>query len=108
MITGKLIPQQLAFLYVDSKINSDEAKAQEYLDALVYAARLEEGKAGDLYWKDMAKYYSNISNNNIPLLKQAQDLVREGNRMRASFRYKDSLNNSPYAIFEKILKYPTL
>ena len=44
MSTGKLIPQQLAFLFVDLKINGDEAKAKEVLEALVYAGKLEEEK----------------------------------------------------------------
>lgn len=72
IITGKLIPQQLAFLFIESKINGNEPKAKEALDALVFAGKLEEEKSGDLFWRDLAKYYSNVPNNKISLLKQAQ------------------------------------
>ena len=69
---GKLIPQQLAFLFVDAKSNLNQARADDYLKALVYAGRLEEERAGDLFWKAMAKFYINVSNDKIPILKQAQ------------------------------------
>lgn len=104
MITGKLIPQQLAFLFVDAKAATDEIRAKEYLEALVYVGKLEEENGSDLYWRDMAAYYSNIQNKQIFILKQAQDLVREGNKMRTALRYKDSLNNFAAAktFFQKI------
>ena len=69
---GKLIPQQLAFLFVDAKSNFNQTKADEYLEALVYAGKLEEERSGDLFWKAMAEFYANVSNEKIPLLKQAQ------------------------------------
>jgi CHAT domain-containing protein/tetratricopeptide (TPR) repeat protein len=78
IITGKLIPQQLAFLFVNSKINRDESKAKKAVDALLFAGKLEEEKSGDLFWRDLAKYYSNVSNDKIPALKQAQKLYLEG------------------------------
>lgn len=78
MITGKLIPQQLAFLFIDAKSVGDEAEAKEYLEALVYVGKLEEEKSGDLYWRDLAKYYSNVSDNKISILKQAQKAYLEG------------------------------
>ena len=77
IITGKLIPQQLAFLFIDSKINGNDPKAREALDALIFAGKLEEEKSGDLFWRDMAKYYSNVSNNKIPAIKQAQEAYLE-------------------------------
>ena len=55
---GKLIPQQLAFLFVDAKSNFNQTKADEYLEALVYAGKLEEERSGDLFWTAMANFYS--------------------------------------------------
>ena len=78
MITGKLIPQQLAFLFIDSKTNGDEAKAKEASDALVYVGKLEEKKSGDLFWRDLAEFYKNISNDRISKLKRAHDEASEG------------------------------
>ncbi len=72
MITGKLIPQQLAFLFVDAKSNGDEDKAKEFLDSLIYAGKLEEKNSGDLFWRDLADFYANNSDRNILSLKQSQ------------------------------------
>lgn len=85
MITGKLIPQQLAFLFIDAKSNTDNTEAEKYLDALVYAGKLEEEKAGDPYWRDIAVFYSTVPGETMPLLKEAHDSVRKG--------YQLSLNN---------------
>lgn len=82
MITGKLIPQQLAFLFVDSKVNKDDAKANEVLDALVYAGKLEEEKAGDLFWRDLAGYYQNSFEKNLKSLQINLELVKEGYKLR--------------------------
>ncbi len=78
MITGKLIPQQLAFLFVDSKTNRDEATAKKALDALVYMGKLEEEKSGDLFWRDLARYYAEISPEKVPLLKKAHESLFNG------------------------------
>ena len=92
MITGKLIPQQLAFLFVDSKTNDDEAKAKEALDALVYVGKLEEEKSGDLFWRDLATYYSNVSADKIPILKQAQESYFEAVHLESEGKLEKSLN----------------
>ncbi len=91
MITGKLIPQQLIFLFVDSKNKVDEAKAKEALDALFYAGKLEEEKSGDLYWRDIDKFYSNVAENKIPMLKKAEDLMRDAYELRFRQKYAESL-----------------
>ena len=78
MITGKLIPQQLVFLFVEAKPKAMKQKQCKSSDALVYAGKLEEEKSGDLCWRDLAKFYKNLSDSEIPDLKTTQDKVREG------------------------------
>jgi CHAT domain-containing protein/Tfp pilus assembly protein PilF len=90
MITGKLIPQQLAFLFVDAKSNGDESKAKEYLEAMVYAGNLEEQKSGDLFWKDIANYYSKTPKNTISLLKEAQESVRKAYKLSLVESYEEA------------------
>ncbi len=87
MITGKLIPQQLVFLFVDSKIIGDESKAKIALDALIYSGKLEQEKSGDLFWRDLATYYTNISDDRMPELKQAQDGIKEGFSLAKKLNY---------------------
>jgi CHAT domain-containing protein len=77
IITGKLIPQQLAFLFLDGKSGGDEAKSREALEALTFAGKLEEEKSGDLFWRDLAEYYAKVSDDKIPILKQAQILYNQ-------------------------------
>lgn len=90
MITGKLIPQQLTFLFVDSKTTGDETKSKIALDALVYVGKLEEEKSGDFFWRDLAKYYKNVSGNKIANLKSAQDSFRKGNELCLNGKYQDA------------------
>lgn len=92
MITGKLIPQQLTFLFVDSKTNGDEAAAKTALDALVYVGKLEEKQSGDLFWRDLARYYEDVSDDKILILKQAQDRVRKGYELHTKRDYSAALN----------------
>lgn len=89
--SGKLIPQQLAFLFVEAKSNFDQSKAREYLEALVYAGKLEEEKSGDLFWSAAAEFYSNIPNEKIPLLRQAQTTYLRGINMLSKPDYKSAL-----------------
>lgn len=71
--SGKLIPQQLAFLFIDYKSENNETEARESLEALVYLGKLEEKKTGDLFWRDLANYYQNAITARIPKLKQAKE-----------------------------------
>lgn len=78
IITGKLIPQQLTFLFLNNKVSGNEAEAQKLLDALKFAGRLEEEKAGDFFWRDVAEYYSKVSPADAVTLKEAHDLLNNG------------------------------
>ena len=99
MYSGKLIPQQLAYLFVEAKTNGDEAKSKEHLDALVYVAKLEEEKSGDLFWEKMAGFYLSVPDSRITVLKQAQENVREGYRLLLIQEYKKSLDKFSLAKF---------
>ena len=103
MITGKLIPQQLVFLFIDAKSNGHEVQAQEYLKALVYTGNLEEEKSGDLFWKEIAEFYSAISKDKIAIVKQAQDSVRNGYDFCLKDKYNDALKEfeSAHSLFLK-------
>jgi CHAT domain-containing protein/tetratricopeptide (TPR) repeat protein len=73
MITGKLIPQQLAFLFADSG-------NAEYIDAMRFIGEIEFGRTEDPMWRDAAEYYRNRGAADRETLKQAQDKVRAGYR----------------------------
>jgi CHAT domain-containing protein len=106
--SSKLIPQQLAFLFVNSKVAGNEIKAKEALDALVYAGKLEEEKCGDLFWKELAYYYKNISNNKITKLNDAQNSLIKAHKLRKDRKLNESTKEFKLAkdIFMKVENFP--
>ena len=74
MITGKLVPQRLAFLF----LTSAGADKREFLSALEYIGRLEKERSTDPYVSDIAKYYSSATAENQKVLRQAQESVNQG------------------------------
>lgn len=97
-IPNKLIPQQIIFSLIDAKANGDMKKAREASDALVYAGNLEKERSGDLYWRDLAAYYQHLTDDKIPLIKQAQDHVREGYKILSGGEHKKSSESFNKAI----------
>lgn len=75
MITGKLIPQQLAFLFLKAV---DPAEKQNYLAALTFCGDLEREKSGDAFFLDLAKFYSSLSEEKQANLAEAEDLIHSG------------------------------
>lgn len=71
MISGKLIPQQLAVLY-------SKTKKREILNALRYAGKIEAEKTADSYWKDVAEYYGGASESRLSELGKAQNFLMNG------------------------------
>jgi CHAT domain-containing protein/lipoprotein NlpI len=74
MISGKLIPQQLAFLF----LTGEATKRKEYLAALNYTGRLEKERSGDPYFFDIAQYYSSASEEDRELSAKANESLNEG------------------------------
>ncbi|MEJ7862845.1 MAG: CHAT domain-containing protein [Pyrinomonadaceae bacterium] len=97
MITGKLISQQLAFLFIEAKSSGNEAKSADFLDALAYAGKLEEKNSGDSFVSGMAQYYALLSPSQIIILKQAQNLVKTGYRLCLDGKYKEALKEFEFA-----------
>ncbi|MFN0140046.1 MAG: CHAT domain-containing protein [Pyrinomonadaceae bacterium] len=89
--SGKLIPLQLAFLFVESKTNGNENKAREVLEALSYVGKLEQEKGGDLFWRDLASYYLENLGDKITNLRNAQNLVKKAMVLRVEGDFEQSL-----------------
>jgi CHAT domain-containing protein len=71
MITGKLISQQLAFLFA-------QTKDRKYLDALKYAGYLEKTKVDDSFWQEVANFYQKASGETLTKLSAAQQHLHFG------------------------------
>lgn len=93
MIESKLIPQQFALLFITAKSENNNAESERYLNLLNYVGTLEEKKSGDLFWKDVAKFYVNVkSEQEILTLKQAQDSINEGFKMLRENHFAEAKN----------------
>ena len=84
MISGGLIPQQLAAAYSNTR-------KKEYLDALLYAGNIEAAQTGDSYWKGVAGFYSRLSGDKIANLARAQAFVAKGYELCLAGNYGGAL-----------------
>ncbi len=74
MISGKLIPQQLAFLF----LTGPETERQTYLSALKYLGQIEKERSGDTYVSEIAQYYEGSTPEKTEILRQAYRSLNEG------------------------------
>ena len=89
-VSGKLIPEQLAFSFSGTK-------KQQYLDALIYAGEIENKETGDSFWKDTAKFYSSVSKNTILEMEKAHSFLRNANQLYLDGKYDQALEENKKA-----------
>lgn len=87
VITENYLPQRLTMSLVEA--SGDEKK--EYLQALIYAGELEKKHIGDSFAADLAVFYSNVSETNLELLKNALALTREGYKLCTDGKTSEAL-----------------
>jgi CHAT domain-containing protein/Tfp pilus assembly protein PilF len=92
IVRGRLIPQQLAFLFVAAKTKDEQEKSRKYLTTLKFAGQVEFKKSGDSYWKDLAGFYSRISENDLSKIKQSHYLIIKGFDYYESGNYEQAKN----------------
>ena len=90
-ISGKLIPEQLAFSF-------SSTKKQEYLDALIYAGNIEKKETGDSFWNDTAAFYSTASEEKLAKMEKAHGFLRSAIKFYLNGEYRQSLNKTDQAI----------
>lgn len=74
MITGKLVPQQMIFRF----LNSQGDARRQYLAALNYVGRLESDRSHDPYYRDIARFYGQATATQIADSRTAYELVKQG------------------------------
>lgn len=77
MITGTMIPFQLARQFLDAEAG-DGKEAGDILPAFLYAGQLEQKKTGDLYVSELARFYSSTTQEQRRVLRQAQAELDNG------------------------------
>ncbi len=84
MLTGKLITQQLAFLF-------SQTLDRKFLEALIYAGTLEKTEVNDSFWKEVADFYQKASPAQLSKLKQAQSHFQAGYQASANDKWQTAL-----------------
>ncbi|MDQ6788991.1 MAG: CHAT domain-containing protein [Acidobacteriota bacterium] len=84
MVSGKLIPQQLAARY-------SKTRKKEFLEALRYAGEVEFSNTRDSFWKDVGAFYAAANDEKISSLEQAQDFLTKGYELCLKGKYADAL-----------------
>ncbi len=88
MITGKLVFQQLAFLFADEPSSGE--RSVEIADAMSFIGEIEHERSGDGFWRDLARYYKSVDDVDRKELKNAQDAVRDGYRLTLDGEYTEA------------------
>lgn len=89
MITGKLIPQQLAVSFLEAEGN-EKAK---YLAALKYAGELSRQRSGDPFFAEMAKFYAEVPAEKFELLRAAQTAIKKGYELCVKNDFRGALDS---------------
>lgn len=87
MISGKLLPQQLAVLSLEKQ----ETERTEYLAALQFAGKLEKESFNDSFFYEVGVFYASLSPQNLELLKEAQNSVKAGYQFSKENKYQPAL-----------------
>ncbi len=91
MVTGTMISEQLArgFLSADAQGAPNDAK--HMLSALNFLGKLEKEKTGDVFFSELADYYSNTGTDERAILTQAQNLTSEAYELCLKSRHSEAL-----------------
>ena len=91
MITGRMVPFQLARNAIHAEAEGKRSEVNELLDALKYAGTLERDRSDDPFFAELANYYSNgRSDERGRQLAEAQAELSEGYRLCQASQYDEA------------------
>ena len=88
LISGKYLPQRLATSYIESPAS----EKKNLLTALEFAGRLESERIGDPFALELARFYADLPEDKLTLLKQAKKNVQNGYGLCLKFQYGAALD----------------
>lgn len=91
MITGTMIPFQLAQRLVDASLSNETEAGKEISGALRFVGELEKVHSGDPFFADLAEFYAVARNQNSATLRQAQNDLQQGYQLCLQGRYSDAM-----------------
>lgn len=94
MIKGVMISQQLAQAFLKAEMDESRKEEQrEILSAFVYLGELERQNAGDSYFAELARYYSNTNPAQRQILLKAHDEMQNGYALMPESKFLLALEN---------------
>jgi CHAT domain-containing protein len=90
MIAGTMVPFVLAQSFLMANLSNQTQASDEILEALKFAARVDEKQSGDPFFVELAAYYSADGRRNAVTLKQAQEALQKGYEFCLQGGYDDA------------------
>lgn len=90
MITGTMIPFQLAQRFVAATIANQIVIADEMLAVLRFCGEVEKNHSGDPFFAELAGFYAATGKKNASLLNQAQAIQQQGYQFCLQARYSEA------------------
>lgn len=90
MITGKLIPQQLAFLFTSS---ANREERTDLVNAMRFIGAAELRRTADPFWKDLADHYASSGETTIAELRAGHSAIRAGYANALAGNYESAYSN---------------
>jgi CHAT domain-containing protein/Tfp pilus assembly protein PilF len=90
MISGKMVPLQLARRVAQAKTEDRTGEADELIAVLKYAGALELDRSGDPFIAELANYYSKVASDSPKQLVAAHAELTDGYLLCQSSRYDDA------------------
>lgn len=90
MITGTMIPFQLAQRFVAAGLSGQTQAGTESLEAFRFAGALEKKNNDDPFFAELAEFYAEAVKKNAVTLKQASESLAQGYQLCLQGRYGDA------------------
>lgn len=97
MITGTMIPFQLARRFLDASLSDRPASGKEILNAFRFAGELEKKQSGDPFFLELAGFYAASGVKNAPALKKAHEALGRGYQLCLHGNYSEAAAPLEYA-----------
>ncbi len=91
LITDVMIAPQLARKFLEAEQNDRREEAEQSLSAFVYLGKLEKANAGDVYFAELADYYSKTNPAQRQKLLQSHAAMQTGYQFILKSNWKEAL-----------------
>ena len=89
---GVWLPDQLSRRVLEARIDNDDNKKREAIDALKFIGNLEKEKNADFFVDDLAEYYSKIDKSQVEILLKAKNAMRAGYETVEKISYEQAIS----------------